>query len=576
MSPRNGWVLTVALATLCGLFSGCTSQAGLTLSGPIVEAPRWEAGYRYDYDFRGSGAVNADFMGEAFNESFTLPSADYFLEVLNTTMVLDGEPVYLTASSLQTEEIPVPDDDFPSLDYSAFLPPNGLSVSAYRHRDLGLQPTRMDCELASCALNVAESYVDAPDITYLDFPLQKNKQWSASFTFEDDEFGEFLGTAHSKVLGVAREDVLGEPTEVMLVQQTVRTAPSAAALSNLKAKAWQDDQVNIKSLEVLSTIETTLAYADDLGIVSRSDTAIRSTFNAEITSEEEDASIVFEYALDLSTTLRGATLEAGPERDLDYARKVLEGAVPVERAGDEAIAVTIGSTKDRVNAEAREYVEFGAVIQGTLPEAASLTWQLVDADGAIVVEREGASFEHEFDEPGAYTIMASVKSPSGATLASAQRPFIADYVFAFTEGCTVAGVEPVLDGCSAFSFPVRPGVTHLEVRAQPSSLAGPTGPGRLVVMDAEGEATVVEEETNGEYVLAIDDFSKFAINQEDWSMEWYQDLGIAETADYSVRSWYGPVPTEPEVVASEPSGPARVDIVPLDLPLEWDWVRNIF
>lgn len=521
---RVPWVLVVPL--LVGVFAGCL-ETGREASAESA-APAWRSGYAFAYSRTGTvtGETVQDGTRQATQE--TLPPARYVLEILNTTLRLNGDLVYLAAAYV---------DESPG--HLTYVDRSALSLWAIRQRDLVLVPAHLEPTCAPEAATGLCRLAPGP-LTFSSPPVDP------SIFFDGDLAGLSLRwEVTSRVL---------DPQQVEVPMGQFGAIPVETTYSLVNP---DDAAAALRVAEVELRFTETTSYAESL------DAIVQVHRHAEVTLRLAGASVAprVHRTVDVVESLEGMSRNVAPERDLYGVLEVAQGLVPLANPMGPAYrpfqyGLFADDSAEFVNAATGDMVTYTARVGGLsgFPAGHTVRWRLMDAAGHLVADGAGARFTHAFTEPGAYTMQLAAFDSAGREVAFTQTRTAANYWLRQAAECPPAALEPYLASCPELSLPVRPGIVSLSVAAQPVSAAPEINCGTLVLRNLDGvEFQGVATPTDHRIHLTY--FGGSTVSNGNWTLQWRQHRAMAENVHYYVLLHYdaeGALPPLPPASAPLP------------------------
>ncbi|MGB1586129.1 MAG: hypothetical protein ACPHID_03690, partial [Thermoplasmatota archaeon] len=271
-------------------FSGCT-EGSSSFSEP---APEWRAGYTWSFDTTVEGEYIEEEDGETYNETWD-ESYREVLEVLNTTQVMEGRQVYLTAHQI---------GDW------------GNNLVAVRADDLSSMWVEWDdCDDADCLapleLELYQSHDEVP--RQYAFPLAGGSAWADTLA-SDDDFDISIQVS-SRVTGPKVIETQLGAIDTIQVQRSLRILNLQEVLDFLREEIESEGGKVIR-LDGDFRADITDHYAPVYQHTVRSVVTETSRFHLEVEFEGERMSEKERSQTVYTTELVGATLSAGPEKSL--------------------------------------------------------------------------------------------------------------------------------------------------------------------------------------------------------------------------------------------------------------------
>lgn len=592
----RGVVLVLPLALVATALSGCLLAEGADLD---VQAPQIKAGYAYAFSGQGQVDVSGRESGDSFSESDPIDPYFYKAEVLSTLFTTEiGSPVYLLAvhqgefaqgdmEAAQPAEAPVPTSttapgeltlDASAAGGSAVSFDSSPRLAALRQSDLSHVPVHYTLS-TSCSQGGGGQGSQSPDpncnyrlsgfrigpdtdVMRYNFPLTNDKSWEAvlrSEAFDADlemnEGNAFDWNVRSKVIGESTVNTGVGAVSAVRVDTTYAPANLQQWKQELLAEAAEDG-VRVDSFDYNAAIRIRAFYSPDYQMEVRTEFLQTETFAAKgVDDDGEPFDFQFNLRFFAEETLEGARLIPKPEKDLDYASRVLFGEIPVANPVGEAYqpvgyTIEIVSEANEVNAAEAEEIGFEIKLAGVeaLPAGHSVTWRILDLKGDEVMAGEGLAFTHVFDQPGIYSVEAIATNENAAVTAVAGSSIVANFEQIIDAGCATYGL---FTSCDLLPIPIHVGIQEVEITAMADSLVQPISRSGMELLDAAGDEVAYEMSSQSEQSvrLTASDLDDYAVNDSDWLLQWNQQAAVLQDVVFDVRLMYGiaqPEPAEPE------------------------------
>lgn len=523
-----GIVFLFAAATLSGCLTGGTVQN--------VEAPNWSSGYAWSWNTTGEAREVfymkvGDEKPEQREEQGPLPPLSETVEVLNTTLNLHEEPVYLTGywnNRMQgaSPECYNPGGDYPGVPEVCDAGEPAAMLTTFRKSDLSELPlsyqTHFECHNSACKTKISNLRVmDTPDYPLLDFPLDSGKSWGGPLDRENSEDPRLDWEYQARVTGTRSVSTAVGSMDSVRVEVVVRPANLAEYKEAILDDA-EEEGVQVDSFDYRTSIRTVIYYSEEAQMIVRADSERVEEIQARFVEDGEAHEIRAHESRTTSTVLTGVQLYERPERNLDYAARLVFGEIPIaDPAGvlpdPRRVTVSIRPDVPNLNVFDETDARFHANITDSEDNSSQLDvkWTVFDYERDVVADGEGTTFTASFELPGMYGVQAEIVDPaSGAVLAAKEVPFEV-----YLDGTyTLNRLVDVLffdTGDSELELPVLPGIQRLEVSADAGGLGFVQ---TLRVFDAEGNS--VGTDTGSQAEVQVVDFSDYFVSDEPWRVEW--------------------------------------------------------
>lgn len=556
----RGAALLVLAFLSSGPLAGCL---GAGQGQEVVTAPAWLPGFAFSYRDQVTKEETLTENKETSFESDPQPSTRYALEVLSTELLnAAGDPVYLQAIEFQRSSPGENRDDEAS---------RGVGLRTLRQSDLSYVPFRYDtsvtCVNQVCAYRLVDALVgEGRSHRFLDFPLTRGKTWSgdlpAGWISEFPKDLEFRLKA--RVLGW--QDVDTDIGRLSTIRIDFEAEP-------VDVEAWERDQIRqakgeeefeVDDLEYEPTFEQQAYYSPEVQAVVKTFQTQTESFRVWGSRAGDAYALSGRSRTTVEEVLTGVRLTERPQRDLDYAARLVHGAIPVLDALGQAAtgsdqSITIEADATRVNAADRATLSFRAraTSQGAEVSDAVVDWRLVDYGQAPLATARANSFQYQFDRAGAFLVEAALLGPEGRVVAAAELPVWANFARTESRACNPVGAVVFDAVCPDVRIPVHLGARLLRITATPSPGGLPTlltDPDQLVVRDAAGRSVRGGDRVCDGNVCSfvLRDFGSWAMSDRDWTVQWSPDVAIQTGIEYGVEISYEP----PTAGGSGTVGPA--------------------
>lgn len=539
-----------ALLLLATAFSACIGGEEGRAFG-VLDAPVWESGYAFSYNVTTSVETVYEENGERETDSENSGPFGARIEVINTTYVQDGVPLYIVATAM---------GGLASMDHAGDEVPFAMGgLVGVRKSDLMDVASRygevVRCEggQQNCVTTIDDlSFGPLTKAIYLDFPLSRGKSWTNDLSSEDDVEMDLDGVPievreENRVRGAVDIDTPLGRIEAVQVEHTLRAIGLEQlrneALAEARAEGIQVDRFDL----VLNGVTSTF-YSEKYQTIAKETVSL--VVGVDIRAKGPDGQRYDYYSradVRSEQILTGATYVPGPERDLGAMGAIVGGLYPIKDPTGSAYepagySLQIVQSAEVVNAADAPTVHFEAVVSGmeSLPPGHTLEWTLRDATQAVVAQGDGPLFDFAADTPGAYSVELIGANEDDRVSAVAASSLIANYDAEVSIVCETAAAEPLLPGCGAIQVPVRPGIESLTVDATPTGPATAASSGSLRLEDSASHSISDNSRAGGRYEITLDDFSSFSPEGDDWTLDYNQRYAVAEDVTYGVHLTFGP------------------------------------
>jgi hypothetical protein len=531
--------LLIVLTLTMAAFAGCLDDDGHPLGS---QAPEWSPGYSHAFRIDGKVEAVATVDGKTERDSAKFGPVVAVEEVLSAQQQVGGDPSYLVAIQY----------DKPSEWFAMDGKPVDRLLGLVRQRDFAGQVT----EIAGSKLK-ADPF---PAESFIDFPLTKGKKW----TLPEDDFHAWLSfgkhrneiqwAGTGKVVGSARADTGVGSLDAILVEHSYRPTNLGEWAQAVRGSA-QSAGVDLHKLDARAGSTYRIYYNEAYQDTVRVDWFAEVFQHVAGVAQGESFDIMVQVKFEFSTSLVGARLVPGPERDLAFAADFWENKLPWRdsAAGCPKPAdygVRIAATQESANAADREKVTFAADLLGTqaLPAGHRFAWRLLGPDGQQAATADGRDVEFTFETPGVYRIELTAVDATGSVAAADGRGFAANYRTAKPATCPTVAVLGVPSSCVPLNFPVPPGAKSLVVEAIPSAAAPQLMSGTLELRDAD-DRIIDRRSGSGPIKITVENPQTYATGA--WTLRWTPEVGVAGTLEYRVDLRFD----EPQpAVAAAPGG----------------------
>ena len=170
-----------------------------------------------------------------------------------------------------------------------------------------------------------------------------------------------------------------------------------------------------------------------------------------------------------------------------------------------------------------------------------LVWGVFDAVGTTVATGRGMELQEAPVVPGVYTVLVQSMA-GGQPVQSAVATGVGHYRTTLASPCgplEVGGLDAP-SGCLQHAIPVRPGIASLDILAMTTSPVDVANRATIRVVDVTGTAIDADDQGNAKHLQMSDQLSSYAMAGSDWTLDWHQTLGVAESqVTFEVDLTYG-------------------------------------
>ncbi|MBI2078955.1 MAG: hypothetical protein HYT80_11395 [Euryarchaeota archaeon] len=542
-------------------FSGCMG-GGRAFS---LDSPDWRPGFSFAYSDEGDYSEKAharagDKEDKGEDAGHYGPVVQVF-EVVNTTLGAAEEPAYLLvgkrpADAAGAEAKAAPKNCGPVPCPSVSIIENTLNgVRKADLQDLAVAfEARIEACNPSCSVELRNlRVIGGPDHRFLDFPLSRGKTWGGKVDGPSVNGGPPTGDAGvqmtARVGGATTvETPLGRIDAVHVefryelfgVDEIRRQLVKEAAEGGLKVEKFDLSVHSTRHVYYSEAYQAVVKtdYASDERVVLK----VRSRDGERLEAEAESH-------VRGTRVLTGAHLIGRPERNLDEVARLLADQLPIADPTGDAYrpvdySVDVSADQASVNAAEAPMVTFTTKVVGreALPDGHKVRWRVLGPMGTAVAEGTGTSFTHTIQEPGAYTAEVEAVDATGNVTSVDGASVVANFRKTIKVDCPNAGLEPTSRGCPTTPLPVRPGIARLKVDAKATGPLVAASSDRLQLRDTKNGAANDNTATAATYSIEVDDFSKWSVGAQDWTIQLYQQRAVLEDVEYTVDLDYGTQP----------------------------------
>jgi len=536
------------LAACAPVLAGCLSADAAHDFAPIASAD-WRPGYTFRYVGEATGTShlhalkNGAVQPGSGDADAGYPVPPLALEVLSTQVPDGAQPMYLTATQ-----------------YGGML--NALTTHSriagrlpigIRQTDLQPVDTKVHYRQACADLCTTHAvdlrYQDAPTYPWVQFPLQRGKNWSGPLP-EAQSPDPLVGplVVQSMVGGLETVETPLGHVEAVRVDHTI-TAPQLAARAKQLLSDGSAGHVTDLSSEASLTFTRTIHYGPAQHAVVLDEGLLQLHEALKWTDGGDRYELQLSFDLQTRQSLVAVRLNEVGDLDLPATLDAISPGsnpeapplVPPEQppSGD-APMLHLRAEATAFNAAVEPTVRFHVDSSTPLGPADHLHLSVQGPRGLEAVASEGGVLTSTLHDMGVYTATV-LDTAAGQVRARDSIQFVLPYDADKELGCPVPGTAT---SCQRIPVPVRTGIASLAVDAtRPGDLV----PARLRLTDSSGHSTTVDFD-GGEAHMTLTHFDSGAANGNDWTLAYEPTVATGEKVQLHIH-------LEPGALGASSAGP---------------------